>query len=244
MESAARAFEAAGDLRNAHAQRLNTMAAQLEVGAYEEVARAMREAVPSAERMGLVSYAALGRCNLGMALRALGALDEARAVETEATRAFAAQGDRAWKAPPATTSPSSSPPPATSKAPAREAREGRRDPVQERPRPRLRPGHPGPRRAHPRRGPAAPLTAAREAMLASLGGIEEGESAVLLVHAEAPRRRRRDRRRLRRHRRGAGAASGAGEADHGSGAEGRGFWGRVAENARTLELARAWVGEG
>jgi hypothetical protein len=80
-------------------------------------------------------------------------------------------------------------------------------------------------------------------MLASLGGIEEGESTVLLVHAEAlaaagepaaavaaiaaarARLQTRARRILDPDRRS-------------------GFLVRVADNARTLDLARAWVDGG
>ncbi len=242
MESSARAFEAAGDLRNAHAQRVNTMVAKLEVGAYEDVARAMREAIPSAERMGLVSYAALGRSNLGCALRALGALDEALAVETEAALAYAAQGDRRMEGACRNTLALILSDRGDLDGALREAEDAvdklsknvpaRAYALATKARILIAQGLPGPA-----------LDAAREAMLATLGGIEEGESFVLLVHAEAlaaagepgsavaaiaaarARLQARARRILDPGRR-------------------RGFLERVPENARTLELARAWVGEG
>ena len=242
MEASARAFEAAGDLRNAHSQRVNTMAAQLEVGAYEEVERAMREAIPSAERMGLVSCAGLGRCNLGLALRALGSLDEARAVETEAVRAFAAQGDRRMEGACRNALALVLASAGDLDGALREAREA----VEKL-------SKTGPARAYAlatqarvllgQGKPSPALAIAREAMLAGLGGIEEGESLVRLVHAEAlaaagdpgsavaaiaaarARLQVRARRILDPARR-------------------RGFLERVADNARTLELARAWAGEG
>src|SRR5262249_58212170 len=91
--------------------------------------------------------------------------------------------------------------------------------------------------------PDAALTAAREAMLAALGGIEEGESSVLLVHAEA----------LAAAGEKAAACAAIAAARARLDARARrildptrrsGFLGRGPDNARTLELAREWVGEG
>jgi hypothetical protein len=241
MEASARAFEAAGDLRNASAQRVNVVFAKLEEGAYEEVEQATRAAAASADRMGLVSLAALARCNLGAALLALGQRAEAGAVTEAAARAFAAQGDKrmegatrnnlalvrlaegdlegaASEARAAIEALAASPP-ARAYALATLAR------------------------VQLARGTAhSALETAREAVMAALGGIEEGESAVLLAHAEALW--------AVGERVGAATAIAGARArllerarritDPGRRAR---FLGRVAENARTLELAQAWVGD-
>jgi tetratricopeptide (TPR) repeat protein len=242
MEASAAAFAAAGDRRNALAQRVNTIFAQLELGAYEEVERAMREAVTGAERMGLASLAALARCNLGMARRALGDLDEARAAAAEAARAFAAQGDRRMEGISRNNLAMVLADAGDLDGAAREA-----DAAIE------KLAKSGSARAYAlatrarvdlRRGlPAEALVTAREAMLAALGGIEEGESAVLLVHAEALA--------AAGDRGAAITAIAAARARLAARAERiadpslrASFLQRVADNARTLELARAWTGEG
>lgn len=212
------------------------------MGAYDLVEHAMREAVPYMERMGLVSYAALGRCNLGMALRARGSMDEAIALETEAARAFAAQGDRRMEGASRTNLALILADKGDLEGAVREAREAVEMLAQN-----------SPARAYAlatlarveiaRGEPTQALTRAREAMLAGLGGMEEGESAVLLVHAEAlaaagepaaacaaiaaarARLQVRARRILDPARR-------------------KDFLGKFPDNARTLDLARAWVGEG
>jgi tetratricopeptide (TPR) repeat protein len=242
MDASARAFEAAGDLRNASAQRVNTMFAKLEVGAYEEVERDMRDAIAGAERLGLAAFAALARCNLGMARRALGALDDARAIEAEAATAFAAQGDRRMEGVSRNNLAIILTDAGDLAGAEREARAAIEILATN-----------GPARAYAlatlarvqlERGESAPaLATAREAALAALGGIEEGESAVMLVHAEALAAAgdragallaiARARTRL-----GARAQRIADPARRAS------FLRRVPDNARTLELARAWTGEG
>jgi tetratricopeptide (TPR) repeat protein len=94
-------FERAGDLRNACTQRVNVGYAHLELGGFPEAARALREALEVAERMGLRNNAAAARHNLGLALARVASregdaarLEEARAVEHEAVLAYVAQGDR------------------------------------------------------------------------------------------------------------------------------------------------------
>jgi ATP/maltotriose-dependent transcriptional regulator MalT len=68
--------------------------AYLEVGAHEDAERVLREALATAERMGLDYIVAAARSNLGTALARRGALAEARAVEEQAVQAFRAQGNR------------------------------------------------------------------------------------------------------------------------------------------------------
>ena len=93
-QAAAAAFERAGDLRNTCVQRGNVGYACLEIGAYAEAERALRDALDQATRLGLANVAATVQHNLGRALMMRGALDEALRVETDAFEAFAAQGDR------------------------------------------------------------------------------------------------------------------------------------------------------
>ena len=93
-QAAAAAFERAGDLRNTCVQRGNVGYACLEIGAYAEAERALRDALDQATRLGLANVAATVQHNLGRALMMRGALDEALRVETDAFEAFAAQHDR------------------------------------------------------------------------------------------------------------------------------------------------------
>ncbi len=93
-QAAAAAFERAGDLRYACVQRGNVGYACLEIGAYAEAERALRDALDQATRLGLANVAATVKHNLGRALMMRGALDEALRIETEAFELFAAQGDR------------------------------------------------------------------------------------------------------------------------------------------------------
>jgi hypothetical protein len=242
MEASERAFLAAGDLRNAHSTRLNMISTQLEVGAYEEVERTMREAAATAERMDLPTFAALARCNLGVALRARGAFEEARAASSAAARAFAAQGDLRLEGVSRSNLALVLAETGDLEGAAREAREAVEKVVKN-----------GPARAYAlaalarveltRGRPMEALAAAREGMLAALGGIEEGESTVLLVHAEALA--------AAGDQRAAAAAIAAARARLmararriSDPARREGFLGGVPDNVRTLELARAWVGEG
>jgi eukaryotic-like serine/threonine-protein kinase len=91
---AADCAERAGDLRSACHDRGLIGYACLEAGDFEEAARVMKDVLVAAERMGLGYVAAQQRQNLGLALARLGRLDEARLVEAEAADAFRASGNR------------------------------------------------------------------------------------------------------------------------------------------------------
>jgi len=91
-EASAEGFLRAGDLRGACAARVNAGFGYVEVGAFAEAERALRETLEDAERMGLVSIAAAARQNLGACLARLGRLDEARTVTELAVSTFHAQG--------------------------------------------------------------------------------------------------------------------------------------------------------
>ncbi len=94
LRASLEAFEQIGDLRRACAQRMNLGHGLLMVGAFAEAETALREALATAQRMGLLNVAAVARHNLGLARAHQGALDEARALEAEAMKDFVTQGDR------------------------------------------------------------------------------------------------------------------------------------------------------
>jgi tetratricopeptide (TPR) repeat protein len=87
-------FEAAGDLRNGCVRHERVGYAKLELGEFEASERILREALASAERLGLANVAATARHNLGLTLARLGRTDEARAIESAAADAFRASGNR------------------------------------------------------------------------------------------------------------------------------------------------------
>ncbi|HEY5920455.1 MAG TPA: AAA family ATPase, partial [Kofleriaceae bacterium] len=93
-QAAALAFEQAGDLRYACMQHGHVGYAYLEIGAYAEAERWLRQALAGGQRMGLQNVIATAKHNLGRALQHQGRLDEAVTIETEAIDAFVAQGDR------------------------------------------------------------------------------------------------------------------------------------------------------
>lgn len=93
MDEAARAFERAGDLRNACTERGYVGFAYLELGLYALAEAALLEALAVAERAGLHTVASTARHNLGLALAHQGRLDEARQMEERALAEFRAQGD-------------------------------------------------------------------------------------------------------------------------------------------------------
>jgi len=94
QRQAAECAERAGDFRVACHDRGLIGYAALEAGALEEAERTMKEVLARAERMGLGYVAAQQKQNLGLALARLGKLDEARVVEAEAVDAFRAFGNR------------------------------------------------------------------------------------------------------------------------------------------------------
>jgi len=239
-EATASSYERAGDHRNACLARVNAGYASLELGAYAEAERTLRDALDAAERMGLSSVVATARQNLGMALARQGSLDEARAVELQALEVFETQGHARMQV---NTRVALSLIGALAGDPRFAAREAQTAVEAARALPALR--------AH---GLAAlaralldlgrsdeALTAATQAMeiLGSLDGIEEGESLIRLSHAEALE--------ATGHRAEARAAFvAAAERLRVRAAKltdpgwRKGFLERVPDNARTLERARAW----
>jgi tetratricopeptide (TPR) repeat protein len=94
MEQTAALFEQAGDLRSACTQRVNVGYAYMQVGAYREAEGALREAIIAAERMGLAMATASAKHNLGLAVARQGRVAEGVEVERQALAASITQGDR------------------------------------------------------------------------------------------------------------------------------------------------------
>ncbi|AUX32152.1 MULTISPECIES: serine/threonine-protein kinase PknK [Sorangium] len=246
-EAAAHGFSQAGDARMACSSRSNAGHLCNELGAYAEAAALIRAALADAERLALANTVAHAKENLGRALLHLGALDEARALELEARRHFVAARQRRleggtyiYLAEVFRRAGDL----AAAEAEARHACELLADV------PPLVPcvlatlanvllaqG----------RAAEALESAARAAELASAavtsrGHLETGESLVYLVHAEALAASgdlggARAAIALGRDRLLARAAKIANRAWR------AGFLDNVPENARTLALARAWLGE-
>ena len=88
------ALEALGDLRDLCSARANLGNACSEVGRYAIAELTLREAKRSAEKLGLPGTAALAAHNLGLVLARRGKLAEARAIESAAVEAYATLGNR------------------------------------------------------------------------------------------------------------------------------------------------------
>lgn len=179
-------FDQIGDSRNACSRRVNLGYGYVEAGMYEEAEHVLRETLVIGERMGLDSVSAASKQNLGLALAHLGRPEEARVLQEDAIEAFHAQkrprmeeGSRIYLA-------------------HTLARAGRHDEAMEQARAITeRADLPPTFRAYAlavlahiqllRDDKEAAFEAAREAfeLLVTLGGIDEGESLVRLVWAEA-----------------------------------------------------------
>jgi tetratricopeptide (TPR) repeat protein len=86
-------FERAGNLRAACVDRSNVGYFSIELGAYVDAERDLRQVLVDSQRMGIVNAVAVAKQNLGLALAGQGRLDEASQVEREATVAFLEHGD-------------------------------------------------------------------------------------------------------------------------------------------------------
>jgi tetratricopeptide (TPR) repeat protein len=243
VEAASQCFEGTGDLRHACLAKVTLGYLECLLGAYAAAVPPLRAAYADAERMGLEHLLAVAQHNLGLALGHLGAIEQARAVEAEAIAACVAQGNRRMEG--------------LSRIYLAGILRRAGD---------LEGAHAEARRAVEllevvkplqvfARGELAAvllaldrfpeaLTDAREAMglLASLGKVDEGEALIRLAYAEAlfangdrlaacaAIAEARDRI----------LATAAGIDDSG---RHKTFLENVPENARTLSLAQAWLGE-
>jgi predicted ATPase len=97
-EQATRCLERAGDLRGSCQQRAYGGYEKKEMGAYLDAEADFREAIATGERLGLSSIVALARHNLGFVLAELGRVTEGIEAESQALAAFRAQGDRRLEA--------------------------------------------------------------------------------------------------------------------------------------------------
>ncbi len=185
-EQAAAQFDRAGDLRSVTNALVHIGFAYIEVGGYRESEVALRDALAGAERMGLHNVVATAKHNLGMALARLGALDEAAVFEAEAIRLAVAQSDRRMEG-------ASRHYFAIIRQLQNDFEQAESEALLAAEALQVAP----PLRAHAlatvghirlaQQRVAEALAVAKEAMdlLESLGGIEEGEAKVRLVHAEA-----------------------------------------------------------
>jgi len=95
VRAAAEGFESVGDLRSAVGQRGDLGYALIELGEYEPAVSTLKEVIATSERLGRVAYPmGVARGNLGLALARRGELEEAKKVELQALNDFAAKGDR------------------------------------------------------------------------------------------------------------------------------------------------------
>jgi len=92
--AAAKAFREVGDELAVATQRGNVGFMHVELGEYAEAERALREALDIADRYRLSGLLAFAKHNLGLALGRQGRLDEGQRMEEEAVQAYRAEGNR------------------------------------------------------------------------------------------------------------------------------------------------------
>ncbi len=86
-------YEQAGDLRRVVNESVSIGYAQMELGAYGEAEQALCTALEAAERSGLTHPAAAARHNLGLVVAHLGRVEEGIRIEREAIATFVMQQD-------------------------------------------------------------------------------------------------------------------------------------------------------
>ncbi len=233
-------FEEAGDRRNACSQRGKLGYALRELGAHAEAERVLGAALATARQMGLLQVIAVVEHNLGLTLMYLGRVSEARRVEEAAVNTFVAQGDRRLEAAARMYLAMILQRAGDLDAAAKQAQEGfalapAASPAQV---------HSGAvlariRLWQGRAGEALEVARAAMDLLTTLGGIDEGEALLRLTYAEALAACG-DRAPAQAAIRAAGARLRA-RAERISDPElRRSFLAAVPENARTIELERAW----
>jgi tetratricopeptide (TPR) repeat protein len=174
-----------GDVRNECKERVNLGFALNELGQYEEAETPLLDAMATADRMGIGAVVATARQNLAVSLARQGRLDEAQEIAEEALAAFRAQGNRRMQ-----TAASIS---LATILKRKDDLDGALLAAQQ----AVEAGGAPPDRCQAlaslaeillaRRSWVEALDAARDAneLLASLGGIDEGEALVRLVYAQA-----------------------------------------------------------
>jgi tetratricopeptide (TPR) repeat protein len=239
-EAAAAKFEQAGDLRSVASARVHLGFAYIEVGGWGDAEVALRHALSSAQRMGLRNVVATALNNLGIALARLDQLEEALQVEAEAAHLASAQGDQRIAG-------ASHHYCALIHMLRKELGQAEAEAQVATEMLKAAP----PLRAHAlatfacvrlaQQRPAEAMALANEAMglLDSLGGIEEGEASVRLVHAEALHASGEQREACR------AITLGVARLDERARKIKDARWRQsflrnVPDNARTLSLANAW----
>jgi len=81
-------------MRRKTAPRARAGYARMDLGAYEEAEKALRDALASATRLGLHDVAARAKQSLGVTLGLLGNAEEASRIQTQAAEEFATSGNR------------------------------------------------------------------------------------------------------------------------------------------------------
>jgi tetratricopeptide (TPR) repeat protein len=241
LEAALIAFEQAGDVRNACVIRANMGYLYSELGDYDRAEAALRHALAAADRMGLHDLTAAVLHNLGRVLGLRGNLQEAQTLEQKAIESFGRQGDPRLEGV-ARTYLSEILSAAGDQAGAE--REARAAVEALTVAPALRVAAQGAlARALLAQGQGdAAFAVAREALveLDTLGEIEEGESAVRLIHAEClARSGAREEARaaiIKARERLLGRSARIGESSWRAR-----FLNDVAPNARILALADEWT---
>jgi tetratricopeptide (TPR) repeat protein len=243
-EAAWRHVEQAGDAREACHQAMNVGYAQLQLGDDAEAERVFRKILSDAKAMGLASVVPHAQHNLGLILAQQGKFDEARAIEEEALSTFRSHGHRRGEAGARIYLARIAALAGDLDRSAEEARGVAFEPTV------VPPVHAYALAlladARLAQGRAAEgLAAAREAIaiLGSLEGIDEGEALIRVMYAAT----------LDATGDPVAARTALTEAlDHllkradkiADPARRRSFLERVPDNARTLELARRWLGQG
>jgi eukaryotic-like serine/threonine-protein kinase len=93
VRAAIASFQRVGAARNVCIASVNAGYAFMKCGAFAEAGRALRDALANAERAGLLYVMTAAKHNLGLVLARLGALDEAVAVEADAVALAKQQAD-------------------------------------------------------------------------------------------------------------------------------------------------------
>jgi tetratricopeptide (TPR) repeat protein len=94
LDLAVKAFELAGDVRNAASERVNLGFAHAELGRFEAAQSMLEQARAGAASLGLKHVVGAAESNLGLVLYRRGALAEAEALLRRVVTAFAAQANR------------------------------------------------------------------------------------------------------------------------------------------------------
>jgi ATP/maltotriose-dependent transcriptional regulator MalT len=241
FESAARRFEAFGDLRNACIQRANVGYASMEIGNYEDAERALRSALDVAQQTGLDQLAALARHNLGLTLARRARFAEAVEVTTSAVRTAADLRDARLEGASRIYLSIIRAAAGDLEAAEREARAAV-DVLEMQPPTRTyalaQLAHVQLERGRTRDA----LQAATESMrvMEQLGSIDDGEALVRLVHAEALQANGEDDAAVRAIRAARDRLLARAETIRDPTWR-ESFFHNVPENARTLELARLWM---